>query len=91
MSSISYAYSEDFKYMLDTLEISEKNTSGLLINEEIYNAYNLLVYGSPLKIKEGQRWKDVKEGRWTYNGGVFKNNIKEYFNINIIYKFTCNI
>ena len=26
MSSISYAYSEDFKYMLDTLEISEKNT-----------------------------------------------------------------
>lgn len=76
MSSISYAYSEDFKYMLDTLEISEKNTSGLLINEEIYNAYNLLVYGSPLKIKEGQRWKDVKEGRWTYNGGVFKNNIK---------------
>ena len=76
MSSISYAYSEDFKYMLDTLEISEKNTSGLLINEEIYNAYNLLVYGSPLKIKEGQRWKDVKEGRWTYNGGIFKNNIK---------------
>ena len=41
MSSISYAYSEDFKYMLDTLEISEKNTSGLPINEEIYNAYNL--------------------------------------------------
>lgn len=74
--STSYAYTENFKYMIDTLEIPEKNISGLLINEEIYNAYNLLVYGSPLKIKDGQRWKDVEKGKWIYNGGMYKNNIK---------------
>lgn len=73
VSSVTYAYSDGFKYMIQELEIPEKNINGLLLNEEIYNVYNIIVYGTAGNIKNGQRWKDKKDGNWIYNGGIYKN------------------
>ena len=42
-----FGYSSSFKYMLNSLNIEKQNVNGHFINEDIYNKYNLLVYGSP--------------------------------------------
>ena len=65
------AVSSEFSLMLDTMKIPTQNKSGLYINEEIYDAYNLFVYGSPLNKFSGQRWKDVIDGKWTKNSGIW--------------------
>ncbi len=62
-----YAYSNEFEFMISTMEISPKNVHGMELNEEIYNKYSLLVYGKPENIKSGQRWKNVEDGRWNNN------------------------
>lgn len=71
-SSIAYAYSNNFENMIKVLEIPIENTNGLVLNEEIYNEYNLLVYGNPLLVKNKQRWKASENGKWTYGGGTWK-------------------
>ena len=63
------AYSENFMLLIETMDIPEKNIIGQEINEDIYNEYKLFVYGNPLKISKGQRWKDVADGKWTKNFG----------------------
>jgi len=68
------AFSDEFTLMLEVMDIPKQNKSGLYINEEIYNVYNLFVYGSPLNKFSGQRWKDVSNGNWTKNSGVWKGN-----------------
>ncbi len=67
-----YAYTDGFAYMLKTLEIPITNINGHTINEEIYNEYNLLVYGSPTMKLNQQRWKDTEQGRWTRNKGAWQ-------------------
>jgi hypothetical protein len=57
--------------MLDIMEVPIKSQNGLSINEEIYTQYNQLVYGSPLSITEGQRWKNVDDGKWTKGSGMW--------------------
>lgn len=66
-----FAYSEEFETMIEIMGIEKITEHGYTINEEIYNQYNQFVYGSPLNIKQGQRWKDVKDGLWTKNGGAW--------------------
>lgn len=76
-----YAYSDNFEYMLNAMQISRTNANGLNINEEIYEQYNLLVYGEPRKVTENQRWKNKINGKWTKNNGKWKGNGErgEYF------------
>ena len=68
LSNISYASVSSFEYMLNVMEIPPKNQNGYVINEEIFEKYQLFVYGSPEMIKENQRFKNVDEGRWNKNG-----------------------
>lgn len=68
---VSYAYSDSFEYMLDVMGMEIETENGHKINEEMFNAYNQFVYGNPLLIKSGQRWKNVNDGRWTKNGGIW--------------------
>lgn len=63
-----FGYSSSFEYMLNSLNIEKQNVNGHFINEEIYNKYNLLVYGSPNITKKNQRWKNVQNGKWNKNG-----------------------
>ena len=58
-NSITFGYSEGFEYMLTSLNLEKQNINGYFINEEIYNKYNLLVYGNPLLINKNQRWKET--------------------------------
>ena len=71
LSQISFAYSEEFETMIDIMGIERQTKNGYILNEEIYNQYNQFVYGSPLDIKQGQRWKNVEKGLWTKNGGAW--------------------
>ena len=71
---ISYAYSNEFDQMIKILELPLENNNGLALNEEIYNEYNLIVYGNPLFIKNKQRWKATENGKWTYNGNAWNGN-----------------
>ena len=66
-----FAYSDDFKFMIDTMGIEVESRNGYSLNEEIYEMYNQFVYGSPLDIFSDQRWKNVSDGRWTKNGGAW--------------------
>lgn len=68
-SNTVYGYSSGFEYMLNKMDIPQKNVNGYYLNEEIYNKYNLLVYGNPLYMYKNQRWKETDVGNWTYNGG----------------------
>lgn len=67
-----YAYSSGFEYMINALQIKTTNINGLKLNEEIYQKYNIFVYGSPLNISDQkQKWKITKDGNWTLNGGMW--------------------
>ncbi len=67
MNSISFAISENFNKTIDTMGIDTTNINGKIINEEIYNTYSLIVYGSPLDGYLNQRWKEVNDGKWKKN------------------------
>lgn len=67
----TFAYSDEFTLLLETMEVPKTNKSGLPINEEVYNQYKLFVYGSPLDNLAGQRWKNVEDGKWTKYGGAW--------------------
>lgn len=68
--TVTFGYSNGFEYMLNTLNIEKQNVNGHFINEEIYNKYNLLVYGSPNIITKNQRWKAIINGNWNKNGEI---------------------
>ena len=70
--SFCMAYTENFDFMIDTMGISTTNVHGKELNEEIYNCYSLFVYGSPLEMTEGQRFKEVADGRWQKGGSSYK-------------------
>lgn len=72
LNQVSHAYSEEFDTMIDIMGIEKQTKNGYALNEEIYNQYNQFVYGSPLNISQGQRWKNVEKGLWTKNGGAWK-------------------
>lgn len=55
---------ENFEKIISIMNIPNKNINGYYINEEIYNKYSLMVYGTPEDITKNQRWKDVSTGRW---------------------------
>lgn len=68
----SYAYSNGFLYMIKAMNIDMNNVNGLTINEEIYEKYNLIVYGSPTTVNDSkQRWKATQDGNWTKNSGAW--------------------
>lgn len=68
-----YAYSSGFEYMINAMKIEKINVNGLQLNEEIYEKYNIFVYGSPSKIVSNkQRFKVTSNGRWTLEGGSYK-------------------
>ena len=62
--SVNAYISESFSKTLSIMNIPEVNQDGYLINEDIYNKYNLIVYGKPQDISKNQRWKDIEGGRW---------------------------
>lgn len=67
-----YAYSSGFEYMITAMNIEKTNINGLTLNEDIYNRYKLLVYGSPSTVKsKDQRWKNTDNGNWTYGAGAW--------------------
>lgn len=67
-----FAYSEEFTTMIDIMGVEAQTEHGYVLNEEIFNQYKQFVYGSPLMITNGQRWKDVTNGLWTKNAGAWK-------------------
>ena len=71
LNSKCFAYTKNFEYMTSVMEIEKQTENGYKLNEEIYNAYNQFVYGSPTKVKDTQRWKSVPDGRWTKNSGIW--------------------
>lgn len=68
-----YAYSSGFSYMVNAMNIETVNVNGLILNEDVYEKYNLFCYGSPNTIvNKYQRWKNTETGNWTLNGGPWK-------------------
>ena len=67
-----FAYSERFELMIDTMGITHENENHKRINEDVFNSYSLFVYGSPLDGYNGQRFKEVEEGKWTQNAGPWQ-------------------
>ena len=72
IQTISFGYSRNFEYMIGAMNIEPKTENGYMLNEEIYDKYKQFVYGSPLAVTSGQRWKNVEQGRWTKGGGAWK-------------------
>ncbi len=67
-----YAYSSGFLYMIKAMNIELNNVNGLPLNEEIYEKYNLIVYGSPITVNDTkQRWKTTENGNWTKSAGAW--------------------
>ena len=64
ISSNAIAISNSFEKMLSLMNIPLTNSLGYEINEEIYNKYNLIVYGKPQDVIKNQRWKDLENGKW---------------------------
>lgn len=56
--------SSKFQKTLELMNVPVKNKDGYEINEEMYNKYNLIVYGKPQDVSKNQRWKDVNNGKW---------------------------
>ena len=64
INTVNAVQSESFKKVLSLMNIPTVNSLGYEINKDIYNKYNLIVYGSPLDVSKNQRWKDKEGGRW---------------------------
>lgn len=72
---LTLAYTSGFEYMVNAIGINFTNINGLKLNEEIYEKYNIFVYGSPLNApSQKQKWKATKNGNWTYNAGAWNGN-----------------
>lgn len=76
-SNKTYAYSSGFLYMINAMGINTVNVNGLNVNEDIYEKYNLIVYGSPTSVSHNQRWKETTTGIWNEKGSVaIQNELK---------------
>ena len=61
------AISEGLAKAIEYMNVPERNIYGYEINEDIYTRYNLIVYGTPLDVKDkNQRWKNVNGGKWIH-------------------------
>jgi len=70
-SSVS-AISSDFKFVIDEIGVPQYNVKGKEINEDIYNVYNMFIYGSPTQVTSSeQRWKSFSTGKWCYGKSVY--------------------
>lgn len=69
-----FALSNEFIFLLETMDIERVNQNGKEINEDVYKEYQLLVYGSPHDTYSGQRWKNVSTGHWNKNVGPWNGN-----------------
>ncbi len=67
----SYAYSEKFQFLIQTMEIDIENPHGKKLNEDVYEKYSLFVYGSPLDGYAEQRFKIVEEGNCARGIGIW--------------------
>ena len=67
----SYAYSDKFQFLIQTMEVDVENPHGKKLNEDIYNKYSLFVYGSPLDGYAEQRFKNVEEGNCAKGIGIW--------------------
>lgn len=74
LSNKTYAYSSGFLYMINAMEIATVNVNGLSVNEDIYENYNLIVYGSPQSVTHNQRWKETNTGIWNDKGRIASEN-----------------
>lgn len=64
-----YSISEDFKYEINELGVPQYNVKNEQINQEIYENYNIFVYGGPQNIDATQqRWKNLSNGKMVRNG-----------------------
>lgn len=77
-STVEATISESFQKVISMINVPAKNVDGYEINEEIYNKYGLIVYGSPKLVIKNQRWKDVASGKWTNNGRTGEYRILGY-------------
>lgn len=67
----TFAYSSGFLYMINAMGIATVNSNGLTINEDIYERYNLIVYGSPINVTHNQRYKETINGSWNNNSQIW--------------------
>jgi len=68
-----FAISNEFKFIIDEIGVPQYNVKNLEINEDIYNVYNMFIYGSPTQVKSSeQRWKSFATGKWCYGKGAYK-------------------
>lgn len=67
----TFAYSSGFLYMINAMGIATVNVNGLAINEEIYERYNLIVYGAPKNVTHNQRYKETTDGNWNNNSQIW--------------------
>lgn len=66
------AISSDFKFVIDEIGVPQYNVKGKEINEDIYNVYNMFIYGSPTQVTSSeQRWKSLSTGKWCYGKSVY--------------------
>lgn len=67
-----YGLSDNFIFVINRIGVPRYNVYKEEINEDIYNLYNVFVYGNPLLVDPSlQRWKSFHAGLWTYNGGKY--------------------
>lgn len=64
IGNVNASISENFSKMLEMMKIPQTNPDGYIINEAMYDKYNLIVYGKPQDVIKNQRWKDVSNGKW---------------------------
>ncbi|MDD4375204.1 MAG: hypothetical protein PHR25_00245 [Clostridia bacterium] len=80
----TYAISENFEFVINTIGIPRYNVYGQEINEDIYYAYNIMSYDVPESLEGGfgQRWKDSKYGLWArYSGRYVGNGTRGEYNL----------
>jgi len=64
VGTTNMAMSDSFKKMISFMNVPIKNIDGYEINEDIYQRYSLIVYGTPNDVTRNQRWKNVATGKW---------------------------
>ncbi|MBE5821669.1 MAG: hypothetical protein E7311_03650 [Clostridiales bacterium] len=70
INSYTYAISNEFNKIINTMQVKKYNNLGYEINEEIYYKYKKIVYGSPEELlsNNNQEWTSLENGKWIKNG-----------------------
>lgn len=68
-SNCTYAISNEFNKIINTIEVKRYNNQGYEINEEIYYKYKKIVYGNPEMMykSNAQDWIKKDDGKWVKN------------------------